>query len=176
MALWDHPRIRGEKAFHVLPQRLRPGSPPHTRGKDTSCGLTSSAVGITPAYAGKSGSASPPAAGPWDHPRIRGEKCVVVVDVWRAFGSPPHARGKAFPLATDGPDVRITPAYAGKSGLLRLRLIVQGDHPRIRGEKFTSRDELAVRQGSPPHTRGKGGMRSTPERGRRITPAYAGKS
>ena len=110
------------------------------------------------------------------HPRIRGEKRVFTPVQAVNSGSPPHTRGKAFPLATDGPDVRITPAYAGKSGLLRLRLIVQGDHPRIRGEKFTSRDELAVRQGSPPHTRGKGGMRSTPERGRRITPAYAGKS
>ena len=50
------------------------GSPPRMRGKVALVMLVQAAVGITPAYAGKSGwpSQSPPPH--QDHPRVCGEK------------------------------------------------------------------------------------------------------
>ena len=91
---WDHPRIRGEKFAFNPRTTCRSGSPPHTRGKAVSEGDGHVALGITPAYAGKSqcqwllGSA-------WrDHPRIRGEKRKVVQSPPIGMGSPPHTRGK----------------------------------------------------------------------------------
>ena len=51
----DHPRVCGEKQpFRPsTPQVL--GSPPRMRGKDCNFALPSIGIGITPAYAGKSG-------------------------------------------------------------------------------------------------------------------------
>ena len=72
-------------------------------------------VGITPAYAGKSGWASPAACMATDYPRMCGEKVVVMDAMASSRGSPPHVRGKVSQfvdlLCGDG----ITPAYAGKS-------------------------------------------------------------
>ena len=50
----DHPRLCGEKLFAF--QRCQPlgGSPPPMRGKGVSVVYDNGAIGITPAYAGKS--------------------------------------------------------------------------------------------------------------------------
>ena len=50
----DHPRTRGEKRAFKLFRRVRLGSPPHTRGKETACMIMLMIIGITPAHAGKS--------------------------------------------------------------------------------------------------------------------------
>ena len=110
-------------------------------------------------------------------------------------GSPPHTRGKDAASTDREREIRITPAYAGKSlwklsrnqkaGITpacagkRDRLHQQprpaGDHPRMRGEK-QERPGLDLRKiGSPPHARGKD-LPAVPDcRGRGITPACAGK-
>ena len=49
----DHPRIRGENAYHRAKKAQQRGSPPHTRGKCIFCSHPLSKIGITPAYAGK---------------------------------------------------------------------------------------------------------------------------
>ena len=51
----DHPRTCGEKAVKADEDNIPLGSPPHMRGKGTTVGICSSAPGITPAHAGKSG-------------------------------------------------------------------------------------------------------------------------
>ena len=71
---------------------------------------------------------------------------------------------------------RITPADAGKTGLLYA--IAEGlkDHPRGCGENASEDlDELAI-AGSPPRMRGKLWCMSTSSYVRRITPADAGKT
>ena len=71
---------------------------------------------------------------------------------------------------------RITPADAGKTGLLYA--IAEGlkDHPRGCGENASEDlDELAI-GGSPPRMRGKLWCMSTSSYVRRITPADAGKT
>ena len=91
-------------------------------------------------------------------------------------GSPPRVRGKV-----DG-DSRgvvlngITPACAGKRrGRGRERERRQ-DHPRVCGEKPFRSNHSTTSEGSPPHVRGKGGLRAAVGILAGITPACAGKS
>ena len=70
----------------------------------------------------------------------------------------------------------VSPAYAGKSVVRELLLIVSRDHPRVCGEKTLCSRPFTSCAGSPPRMRGK----AIPPRPypcvSRITPAYAGKS
>ena len=50
----DHPRVCGEKGQLVFDAIQREGSPPRMRGKGVKARYERVAVGITPAYAGKS--------------------------------------------------------------------------------------------------------------------------
>ena len=83
-ARWDHPRVCGEK--HAVPVSLMwsAGSPPRVRGKASCILVSSSTVGITPAYAGKSArrQAGPPGPAPppqmrlgWSPPPCTGRQC-----------------------------------------------------------------------------------------------------
>ena len=114
----DHPRLRGEKSGRRAASASATGSPPLTRGKGVSHARLGKAVGITPAYAGKSVSAIfllPPL---WDHPRLRGEKELPQIAAGCRRGSPPLTRGKGLQCISTLLKARITPAYAGKSRFL----------------------------------------------------------
>ena len=50
----------------------------------------------------------------------------------------------------------ITPAYAGKSHSKRTREKINGDHPRLCGEKVPEILQFSSVVGSPPPMRGKG--------------------
>lgn len=52
-ALWDHPRVGGEKGTRRSHGMAVPGSPPRGRGKATGIEVPVSAERITPAWAGK---------------------------------------------------------------------------------------------------------------------------
>ena len=145
------------------------------RGKECVIAFVKIFDGITPAYAGK----SPPAerSGPirWDHPRVCGEKMDAATIQSGNAGSPPRMRGKDRRAVQGGIPAGITPAYAGKSPVVRERFLPAQDHPRVCGEKRSAglggRDGL----GSPPRMRGKD-RKDTDDAGiERITPAYAGK-
>ena len=71
--------------------------------------------------------------------------------------------------------IRITPAYAGKSMELSSNIMVLKDHPRLCGEKHSINTTIPHILGSPPPMRGKEALYSAVQRGDRITPAYAGK-
>ena len=51
---WDHPRVCGEKCNSYPLQGTKEGSPPRMRGKVVKVDRHKVALGITPAYAGKS--------------------------------------------------------------------------------------------------------------------------
>ena len=110
----DHPRLCGEKLRGVQSCRRASGSPPPMRGKANSRSLIFCALGITPAYAGKSTCCVLSRLGMGDHPRLCGEKGADGDICQGGQGSPPPMRGKVqmhcLVLCTD----RITPAYAGK--------------------------------------------------------------
>ena len=69
----------------------------------------------------------------------------------------------------------ITPAYAGKSKIIKSVAICIGDHPRLCGEKFTDPPLALAGQGSPPPMRGKENRLISVLSEFGITPAYAGK-
>ena len=72
--------------------------------------------------------------------------------------------------------VRITPAYAGKSGLHDVLPVPAEDHPRLCGEKFVVSAFVRDFGGSPPPMRGKAVATKKKPVVIGITPAYAGKS
>ena len=110
-----------------------------------------------------------------DHPRICGEKSLLVCRFALSRGSPPHMRGKVFLRALCEDFAGITPAYAGKRFVSLSAPSRCQDHPRICGEKFNDVCSPVAVKGSPPHMRGKGPVVSIILAEHRITPAYAGK-
>ena len=111
-----------------------------------------------------------------DHPRVCGEKIWLSSVCVHASGSPPRMRGKVPGLLLQHLTHGITPAYAGKSTAHVRISAMNGDHPRVCGEKVLGGNLLPVNKGSPPRMRGKETPSLVVVRGSRITPAYAGKS
>ena len=92
----DHPRVCGEKCCcrsHTSPAW---GSPPRMRGKVLRTRQAACEVGITPAYAGKSGKRRRRKTLFWDHPRVCGEKHEAPHTSQLFSGSPPRMRGKVL--------------------------------------------------------------------------------
>ena len=175
MQPWDHPRVCGEKIGQNLIDRRQQGSPPRMRGKAVHHKHRHSPGRITPACAGKSGRTSGLTRPARDHPRACGEKSTSTSMMNCGWGSPPRVRGKDGNQSTGQHRGRITPAYAGKSLFVCHSVIIQQDHPRVCGEKWTKYFPETRSQGSPPRMRGK--VKNSPAAGirGRITPAYAGK-
>ena len=73
-------------------------------------------------------------------------------------------------------DFWITPACAGKTPAETLICHLPPDHPRMRGEDGSHDPGSCCVPGSPPHARGRHGPGVPMRRGRRITPACAGKT
>ena len=171
----DHPRVCGEKVQTLYYPDVQQGSPPRMRGKVLAALMPENRARITPAYAGKSGCCNPDPQGQRDHPRVCGEKRPVPAGLMLLAGSPPRMRGKgnrpAFPPAGGG----ITPAYAGKRLFQLHSVYLCWDHPRVCGEKSTSRCFLSPELGSPPRMRGKVKRKNLRVKTEGITPAYAGK-
>ena len=113
----------GEKEQISIRQNDPKGSPPHVRGKVSSDSAVLTMPGITPACAGKSTTRDIIDNQNQDHPRMCGEKHACPSGRPRAWGSPPHVRGKVR-LCIPCPNAEgITPACAGKR-LKRSRSIV----------------------------------------------------
>ena len=70
----DHPRMCGEKPKVMNLVLVRPGSPPHVRGKGGDGNDRGLHARITPACAGKRIAGRNLLCGQWDHPRMCGEK------------------------------------------------------------------------------------------------------
>ena len=91
---WDHPRVGGEKCHRTFLQVRFPGSPPRGRGKDIVVKGHSSREGITPAWAGKRLNCKSLSELVKDHPRVGGEKKLLISRDGLQTGSPPRGRGK----------------------------------------------------------------------------------
>ena len=155
---------------------LYTGSPPPMRGKVLQFACFSFCYGITPAYAGKRRWHGTSTHCATDHPRLCGEKASSAASVFPGLGSPPPMRGKADSNRVRRNQNRITPAYAGKSGIGICRSFFAEDHPRLCGEKIIQNDRLLFVYGSPPPMRGKAAPPLLVLASCGITPAYAGKS
>ena len=172
---WITPAYAGKSWFKLTRRRGHWGSPPRVRGKVPKSLYRCLVTGITPAHAGKSAASpkSPPESE--DHPRVCGEKAATPNVEAFYEGSPPRMRGKVrlrqgFHLC-DG----ITPACAGKSVDGAGQSEGGGDHPRVCGEKASTRIDFNTKLGSPPRVRGKVKIIWFFNGFRGITPACAGK-
>ena len=87
------------------------------RGKGVRPVRAPADLGITPAYAGKRAVSPGGRKVLRDHPRLCGEKSPISADRCVGMGSPPPMRGKVGSICVALILVRITPAYAGKSGV-----------------------------------------------------------
>ena len=132
---WDHPRVGGEKSTFLNSMSFPPGSPPRRRGKVNKRKDVIFLWRITPAWAGKSTGGTDAGESAWDHPRVGGEKLLVLLSVGWWLGSPPRGRGKDTRLRCPWLLAGITPAWAGKSFSITARGRVRRDHPRVGGEK-----------------------------------------
>ena len=133
--LEDHPRVGGEKFQKPIDMLQDMGSPPRGRGKVLEFALVFRWCRITPAWAGKSISQTSTMKPARDHPRVGGEKAHASKRFCLPQGSPPRGRGKGEALADCVEQVRITPAWAGKSSARRSSCVRPRDHPRVGGEK-----------------------------------------
>ena len=172
----DHPRVGGEKQYHVVVWSRCLGSPPRGRGKALPLDYTSNLHRITPAWAGKRQGPTVGLAPIGDHPRVGGEKMDEIPGFHIIQGSPPRGRGKGQDVVPRFGGVRITPAWAGKRAAVACPGWPGGDHPRVGGEKHTTQQATGYALGSPPRGRGKGFTCSFASVKLRITPAWAGKS
>ena len=84
-------------------------------------------------------------------------------------------RGKGIAIRAKTSNMRITPAYAGKSPVITRNIPFPRDHPRLCGEKTLTKHFIRLTTGSPPPMRGKVGWLTTAAGKFGITPAYAGK-
>ena len=175
-AIWDHPRVCGEKIPSSLNWPMFLGSPPRVRGKAAVRGWLRATEGITPACAGKSQTTRRVFPVLRDHPRVCGEKRRDRLDYYVPQGSPPRVRGKVASGVSERFTAGITPACAGKSDELHVRHIAGEDHPRVCGEKDMQEIKATTEEGSPPRVRGKVQELHPQGLGRGITPACAGKS
>ena len=151
----DHPRVCGEKNNYYNLGQPKPGSPPRMRGKDTAQWILYKQVGITPAYAGKRVSVDEVNVFHGDHPRVCGEKRLILLVFRAVTGSPPRMRGKEVDTLGFSCSHGITPACAGKSYPLLNLPAWQRDHPRVCGEKYSGLRLACFHTGSPPRVRGK---------------------
>ena len=145
------------------------------RGKECVDRTRKLPVGITPACAGKRHIATENVVLYRDHPRMCGEKQLLLYRRNARLGSPPHVRGKGAEGAEPAVHHGITPACAGKRSFCPCLQRSCWDHPRMCGEKQGCNPCIDSPRGSPPHVRGKEIYPTVPYLPCGITPACAGK-
>ena len=131
-------------------------TPPLTRGRPLDNGITGDNAGNTPAYAGKTARQRNHGRQRRKHPRLRGEDSSSAPLVGNATETPPLTRGRPKQVARDRLHNGNTPAYAGKTTISFVVILMRRKHPRLRGEDLYARHDLEAEF--------------------RNTPAYAGKT
>ena len=172
----DHPRVCGENYAYQHIELCPAGSPPRMRGKLPSFYTMLASYRITPAYAGKTPSCDGRPPKHEDHPRVCGENTPTITQERNSKGSPPRMRGKLRYNLAKVIQIRITPAYAGKTLATSAVKNYAKDHPRVCGENSRPQLLTSTAMGSPPRMRGKRTKFATGAVRDRITPAYAGKT
>ena len=131
-------------------------------------------TGITPACAGNTELEALRGLDARDHPRLRGEYPSADKIQKIAEGSPPLARGIPSWNLLCIPAEGITPACAGNTVSDPYHSRSPRDHPRLRGEYFSTRIWNDTQKGSPPLARGILSSAKTHILSAGITPACAG--
>ena len=170
-----HPRACGENRGIVIHTHVPIGSSPRVRGKQKPRIGVTGFVGLIPARAGKTATASCGSTARGAHPRACGENSRAASIGATLSGSSPRVRGKpcasAFAHGVGG----LIPARAGKTGYSPTTLQPGWAHPRACGENAMTTGAPRGAWGSSPRVRGKHIVRGPQAARLRLIPARAGK-
>ena len=115
LAIWKHPRIRGENSSGGSQRRMHMETSPHTRGELVAQRILHDCARNIPAYAGRTDAKAEKTAQLEKHPRIRGENVEALFGSASILETSPHTRGEPgnvlIPLKIAGN----IPAYAGRT-------------------------------------------------------------
>ena len=176
LSWWDYPRVGGEESSTIARNGSAMGLPPRGRGRVDCSFILCPSIRITPAWAGKSLTFISSLSLIADYPRVGGEEPAIVRIFLFHRGLPPRGRGRVPAVSSVSLLGRITPAWAGKSCRGRcLRHWVE-DYPRVGGEEDSLKIPSSTHLGLPPRGRGRASLSLIAFFGKRITPAWAGKS
>ena len=173
---WAHPRSRGENGTRSDLAYVTEGSSPLTRGKRGWPRAPRHHARLIPAHAGKTWRrASSPSS--WAaHPRSRGENEWDHISRVETYGSSPLTRGKPDNVVSQGNELRLIPAHAGKTRWRGPSTRSLPAHPRSRGENALIAASVRFAVGSSPLTRGKLCPVVTDDAQPGLIPAHAGKT
>ena len=171
---WDHPRSRGVYTASSTVASSSGGSSPFARGLQRRAPRGYLQARIIPARAGFTGPRRGRGTPPADHPRSRGVYTAPVLQVSRADGSSPLARGLLRGAECPIRCARIIPARAGFTGGVWCADSAGSDHPRSRGVYSPCVRCLPPMAGSSPLARGLRRGEPLPCGLQRIIPARAG--
>ncbi len=150
----DHPRVRGEHRAAELGQDGVAGPSPRARGALRGRPAARPGRGTIPACAGSTSWCMRRRARTRDHPRVRGEHRRPGAGQPAEKGPSPRARG-APRRACGRPSRRGTiPACAGSTGSWGSIVMIERDHPRVRGEHRTGLARNSREAGPSPRARG----------------------
>ena len=91
-------------------------------------------------------------------------------------GSSPRGRGKLNAVPDAGDDLRLIPAWAGKTIVAVMRIVSSPAHPRVGGENSAKMPTDDVGMGSSPRGRGKRAGKVGISLDAGLIPAWAGKT
>ena len=130
------------------------GSSPHARGTQRLDLRVKWYCWFIPACAGNAYTAMIIRHNGTVHPRMRGERRVVVKPHFQPPGSSPHARGTPASSPSSSRTYRFIPACAGNAATISAHSSGEAVHPRMRGERGYQVVTQFAGRGSSPHARG----------------------
>ena len=155
----------------------RPSAHPRVGGADQLMAVEGLIYGrLTPAWAGRTPWRAAVHCRPPAHPRVGGADWSVALQRGVRQGSPPRGRGGRRRTRAQVQRRRLTPAWAGRTGLGFGEEFGDWAHPRVGGADRRRRSSGVAPNGSPP--RGRGGPSPARDGCRRtgLTPAWAGRT
>ena len=169
-----HPRSRGEHRADLDAKKPEPGSSPLTRGARGGAIPRCASVGLIPAHAGSTTSATWLTRTRWAHPRSRGEHSLPWLRYGTVRGSSPLTRGALESPTSRGTLSGLIPAHAGSTAAPQIRPAKSGAHPRSRGEHGLIVKQHNPLTGSSPLTRGAPTPSTSLATSSGLIPAHAG--
>jgi len=160
----------------VIEQNPNHGSPPRRRGGLRQVRAQDGRLRLTPAQAGRTRCSYARALVRAAHPRAGGADAPHVENVEPADGSPPRRRGGRRGCRAGTAGGRLTPAQAGRTHYRFNVSVMETAHPRAGGADGSDASRCDLWDGSPPRRRGGRPVRAEHRKGRRLTPAQAGRT
>ena len=169
-----HPRVCGERDADPTLSGTADGSSPRVRGTRSRSTPPSTTRRFIPACAGNASRCPRRGACSPVHPRVCGERDVVILDGVRHVGSSPRVRGTLQEPGQRRPVPRFIPACAGNAGNGGGAVMRATVHPRVCGERSSPLRVTRRPGGSSPRVRGTPLRHAGEARGLRFIPACAG--